>query len=458
MTEVDPEKILQELPPTAPEGREKALQLIATLAESLSEGEFNELVGKIKASGLDPLDFLFRYFILAKVEETKKKAAQNAINLLKDYGDEAVREQYGQGVLLLLREIQATPPERIEDEKYLAFYDALKSAEEHMRIMGETPDLPLDLPKAKPALPSGVMQTIAKITSEPNNIPTNGTSYQFSVDKEKKVMIRAGLKFPEEYIKEMKEHGIEIKYWKLSDFGLSIQDAVASMLEFGTERKETINGKEYNCFTESDLAILLGATGNTRGNIRQDIRREIETQTMAKGFIDWTEQLEDLKKHAQKNPERLKKLNEIESASEIADLLPLRIRKVKVKGHELSLYIITGMPLIAEYAKRAGEQRIFIPLSTLNVPGLNFTKENNSLMRYLVRYVAVSRHKKAPQNIRLETVLKRIGQESSPSRDKARIIDRVNRILENFKNTQFIKNFDLILGEKGNITGWTIEA
>ena len=36
MTEVDPEKILQELPPTAPEGREKALQLIATLAESLS--------------------------------------------------------------------------------------------------------------------------------------------------------------------------------------------------------------------------------------------------------------------------------------------------------------------------------------------------------------------------------------------------------------------------------------
>ena len=101
---------------------------------------------------------------------------------------------------------------------------------------------------------------------------------------------------------------------------------------------------------------------------------------------------------------------------------------------------------------------IFIPLSTLNVPGLNFTKENNSLMRYLVRYVAVSRHKKAPQNIRLETVLKRIGQESSPSRDKARIIDRVNRILENFNNTQFIKNFDLILGEKGNITGWTIEA
>lgn len=454
MPEVDPEKILQELPPTAPEGREKALQLIATLAETLSEGELTELVGKIKASGLDPLDFLFRYFILTKADEAKKKAAQNAINLLKDFGDDAVREQYGQGVLDLLREIQAQPPDRIEDEKLLAFYDTLKKAEEHIRIMGETPDLPLNLPKVKPALPNYVMQSISRITKESKNIPTNGDAHEFSVDRDKKIMVRASLTLPEKVEKNIRfSNG-----WKLDDFGLSIQDAIATLEEYGTKKKVKIDGVEYNCFTENEISILLGATDNPRGNIKQNIRDEIRTQMQTMCYVDWSEQLEDMKRHAQKNPELLKKLNDIKNPSEEAILLPLRKQRIKVKGNELIQYVIMRLPYIPEYSKRAGEQRLLMPVNALNVPGLNFTIENNSIMRYLARYVAISRHKKAPQNIHLETVLKHIEKENIPSRHKTRIIERVNKILENYKNTKFIKDFDLILGEKGNITGWTIET
>lgn len=454
MTEVDPEKILQELPPTAPEGREKALQLIATLAESLSEGEFNELVGKIKASGLDPLDFLFRYFILAKADEAKKKAAQNAINLLKDFGDDAVREQYGQGVLDLLREIQSTPPDRLEDEKLLAFYDTLKRAEEHIRIMGETPDLPLNLPKVKPALPSHVMQSISRITKESRNIPTNGDAHEFSVDGDKKIMVRASLTLPGKI-----ENNIRFSNgWKLDDFGLSIQDAIATLEESGTRKKAKIDGIEYNCFTLNEIAILLGATDNPRGNVKQDIEEEIDIQRNTMCGIDWSEQLEDMKRHAQKNPEKLKELNDIENPTEEDILLPIRKRMVNIKGKKVVQYIIKGMPYISEYSKIAGEQRIAVPINALSVPGLNFTIENNSLMRYLVRYVAISRHEKTPQNIRLETVLKHIEKENIPSRHKTRIIERINKILENYKNTKFIKDFDLILGEKGNITGWTIET
>ena len=454
MTEVNPENILSELPPTAPEWRERALQLIAALADSLSEAEFNTLIEKIKAAGVDPVDYLFRFYLLAKAEETKKKAAQNAINLLKDYGDEAVREQYGQGVLDLLREIQATPPDRIKDEKLLAFYDTLKSAEEHIRIMGETPDLPLNLPKVKPALPNHVMQSISRITKESKNIPTNGNARAFSVDRDNKIEVRAALTLP----KKAPENIRFSNGWKLDDFGLSIQDAIATLEEYGTKKKVKIDGKEYNCFTENEIAILLGATGDTHGNIKQNIREEIRTQMQTMCYVDWSEQLEDMKRHAQKNPELLKKLNDIKDPSEEAILLPLRKQMIKVKGNELIQYVIMRLPYIPEYSKRAGEQRILMPLNALSVPGLNFTIENHSIIRYLARYVAISRHEKAPQNIRLETVLKHIEKENAPSRDKKRIAERINKILENYKNTEFIKDFSLILGERGNTTGWTIET
>lgn len=370
------------------------------------------------------------------------------IDLLKSFSDAAIKTQYGRKALELLREIQDRP--KIETEKLLAFYHEIEAAEARKQGYDETLDLGLIVEETPEqaeleVLPRVVTESIAKITREAGNIPTNGDAREFSVDPARKVRISVALTLPEE--RDIPE-GIVIKrgreHWKLTDTDLMIQDAVGSMTTAG----------KLN-WTLNDLSEMMGGTRQLSPKRRAELENMVEVQRVARVYVDWKNQLKDLKKHL-KDPDRLAVLKKVSSIVDDENLLSLTKREVTLQnGQKVIMYHTLAMPPIHGYSRNTG-QIMDVPIAALNIPGVNSTAENDVIIRHLHFMVAMANRYKTPQNVLLETILERLQKKDCVRSERTKIIERITKCLEHFAGIDFIKRFETMQGARGKFTGWTI--
>ena len=371
------------------------------------------------------------------------------IDLLKVFSDAAIRTQYGRKALELLREVQDRP--KVETQKLLDFYHEIEAAESRKQGFEETMDLGLEVEEppeqATPTelLPRVVTESIAKITREAGNIPTNGDARDFSVDHERKIRVTVALTIPEE--KDIPK-GITLmrgrENWILTDTDLMIQDAIGSMNE---------NGKKN--WTLNDLSVMMGGTRQLSPKRRAELENMVETQRVVKFYLNWKDQLKDLKKH-EKDPDRLAVLKKVVSIVDDEYLLSLQKREVTLKnGEKVIMYRTLTAPPIHEYSKHIGQVKD-VPIAALNIPGVNSTSENDVIIRHLHFMVAIADQKKKPQNMLLETILERLQKKDCVRSERTKIIERITKCLEHFAGIKFIKGFETMQGARGKFTGWTI--
>ena len=394
------------------------------------------------------------------------------VDLLKDFSDAAIKTQYGQKALAVLREIQERP--QVETQKLYDFFHEIEAAEARKQGYEETLDLGLvvdepEAPAPLETLPQVITESIAKITSEAGYIPIDGSASEFSIDNRQTVTITASFTVPEEM--RITKSG---KPWKMTDTGLMIQDAIGSMYMAG--KKD---------WTLNDLSVMMGGTRRLTAKRRAELEAEIEVQRNADYFLDWTNQLNDMKKNARKDPERLKDLNKYKAIFMDDKVLSVKKGTVKLNngkanGKEVVIYHTNAEPGIFEYSRYTG-QIMNVPVAALNVPGVNSGVENDTLMRHLHLMVAIANRYKTPQNILVETILEKLypmnektneagektneagektneaGEKKVVSRmERARVIGRVTRCLEHYAKIKFIRKFSTIQGARGTVAGWTI--
>lgn len=371
------------------------------------------------------------------------------VNLLKSFSDAAIKTQYGQKALAILRDIQGRP--QIETQKLYDFFHEIEAAEARKQGYEQTRDLGLVFDDAEPpepreTLPSVITESITKLaTSEAGYIPINGDARQFSVDNAQTVTVTAALTVPEEM--RLTKDG---KPWKLSATGLMIQDAIGSMMYKP--------GKPKLDWTLNELNELLGGTRRLTPKRRAELENEIEIQRNTDYYIDWTNQLNDMRKTARKRKDKktLKHLEKCKAIFMDDKLLSVKKGVIKLKnGEEVVIYHTNAEPGIFEYSRHTG-QRMNIPVAALNVPGLKAGGENDALTRHLHLMIAIARNFRKPQNIKLDTLLERLEKVDCFREERARIIERVTKCLEHYAEIKFIRKFTPIHGARGKLTGWTI--
>ena len=372
------------------------------------------------------------------------------VDLLKAFSDAAIRTQYGRKALELLREVQDRP--KVETQKLLDFYHEIEAAESRKQGYDETLDLGLEVeesPKqAAPIelLPRVVTESIAKITREAEYIPTNGDAREFSVDPARKTFITAALTVTEG--NELPE-GVTLKKgrtpWKLTDRGLMVQDAVGTMFYHGKLD-----------FTLNDLSVMMGGGRDMTKKRRAELKAELETQRNVDGYIDWTNQLNDMKKKAKGNPKRLNELNKCKAVYVDDKIMPVAKGVFKLtNGEEVEVYHIHAAPMIHAYSRQTG-QIMDVPIAALNIPGVNSTAENDVIIRHLHFMVSIANRFHSPQNVLLDTILERIRKKGCSNKERGRIAERVTKCLEHFAGIKFIRKFEPIQGARGKLEGWTI--
>ena len=380
------------------------------------------------------------------------------IDILGAFSDAAIRTQYGRKALELLREIQGmyktgeVSTRGVETEKLTDFYHEIEAAESRKQGFEETMDLGLEVeepPKqAAPIelLPRVVTESIAKITREAEYIPTNGEAREFSVDPARKICITAALTVTEG--NDLPD-GITLKKgrtpWKLTDRGLMVQDAVGTMFYHGKLD-----------FTLNDLSVMMGGGRDMTKKRRAELKAELETQRNVDGYIDWTNQLNDMKKKAKGNPKRLSELNKCKAIYLDDKIMPVAKGVFKLtNGEEVEVYHIHAAPMIHAYSRQTG-QIMDVPIAALNVPGVNSTAENDVIIRHLHFMVSIANRFHAPQNVLLDTILERTHKKGCSNKERGRIAERITRCLEHFAGIKFIRKFEPIQGTRGKLEGWTI--
>ena len=381
------------------------------------------------------------------------------INILGVFSDAAIRTQYGRKALELLREIQGmyktgeVSTRGVETEKLTDFYHEIEAAESRRQGYDETLDLGLEVEETPEQvqvaelLPRVVTESITKITREAGNIPTNGDARDFSVDPERKIRVTVALTLPED--KDIPE-GITLKRgrenWKLTDTDLMIQDAIGSMYA---------NGKTN--WTLNDLSVMMGGTRQLSPKRRAELENKVDIQRIVKFYLDWKDQLKDLKKH-EKNPDRLAVLKKVVSIVDDDYLLSLQKREVTLKnGEKVIMYHTNAFPPINAYSRHTG-QIMDVPIAALNIPGVNSTSENDVIIRHLHFMVAMANRYKKPQNVLLDTILERLEKKDCTRMERGRVAERVTKCLEHFAGIKFIKSFETIQGMRGKLDGWTIHS
>jgi len=372
------------------------------------------------------------------------------IDLLKVFSDAAIRTQYGRKALELLREVQDRP--KVETQKLLDFYHEIEAAESRKQGFEETMDLGLEVEEppeqATPTelLPRVVTESIAKITREAGYIPTNGDARDFSVDPAQKIRITVALTVPGE---NDLPKGVTLKKgrenWKLTDRGLMIQDAIGSMFYHGKRN-----------FTLNDLSVMMGGTRILTKKRRAELENEVDIQRNVDGYIDWTNQLNDMKQKAKGNPKRLNELNKCKAIYMDDKILSLTKGVIKLSnGEKIVTYHINAAPIIHAYSRQTG-QIMDVPIAALNIPGVNSTAENDVIIRHLHFMVAMANRYKKPQNVLLDTILERLQKKDCIRCERTKIIERITKCFEHFAGIKFIKSFETIQGARGKLEGWTI--
>lgn len=169
-----------------------------------------------------------------------------------------------------------------------------------------------------------------------------------------------------------------------------------------------------------------------------DITRSLDKMMRTTMKIDYTEQAKLYAKSKGLNPQ------DAESFIIEGNLLYAYKTTASIKGERVIGYSIIKKPLLYEYSQNIGKgQIISVPLRLLdNSKYINNTKAKVALTPYLMRRIETARHAKY-QHVRIayQTAFSECDLTTEHKTQQARYRDTVCKILTDFKDKEYIKDF-----------------
>lgn len=321
-------------------------------------------------------------------------------------------------------EVLKMNPNRTENEEKL-LNDLISATDEERRIMGERFKTSYKRPENL-VMPN---TKLANLTFDNKSDLSEGGNIRVSATKKKEVIITAKV------VSQLDARGIKLTR-QLSEQDRCVFDAVCTLFMDG---QTTFTAKQvYKTYTGLD---------RMNPQAIENVEKSLQKMRFTSIDIDWTN-------HALMN-----KLDDETAPQKVTVtvggyLLPLEVIRVDDGDTHQVGYRFIKEPVYLTYSRITG-QLVTIPAEMLKLETVNMTPERIAIQHYMMRQIEIMKNPKnkfSNRTMLFETIFEKCGViEITNRQTKARYVDAVEKILNEWIERKYIKDYEVTTKGKAKI-------